>query len=134
MNSAEIFAGFIHFLFPALRELIFSKLQPQFEDNDENKIRHAILEIMARFPQAADTTLRQQIPVLDVMTICFKVIQEDNETNGTIAVKLVFELHKTYRPSLESSVPVSCCLLLLSYFNGGIINISLFRSFPFPLL
>ena len=96
------FGNFIHHIFPVLRELIVVKIPPQFEDNDENKVRQMILEIFSRFPS---TEVIRPI-VMDLMTIGLKVLQEDNEENAIISLKIMFDLHKTYRPSLEGYVQV----------------------------
>lgn len=101
VHTAE-FGSFLSNLFPSLREVVVSKTNPQFEDNDENKIRRTILDIFNRFP---NTQILQQI-VFELMTISLKVIQEDNEENALIALKSMFDLHKTYRPNLENQVQV----------------------------
>ena len=96
------FGNFISHIFPVLRDLIVAKIPPQFEDNDENKLRQMILEIFSRFP----TTEVIRPIVADLMSIGLKILQEDNEENAIIALKFMFDSHKTYRPSLESYVQV----------------------------
>lgn len=39
-----------------------------------------------------------------------KVLQADNEDNALIAQRVIFELHKAYRPHTESQVQVSTCI------------------------
>lgn len=96
------FVNFTTHVFPVLRELILSKIPPQSEDNDENKVRHTILEIFSRFP----TTETLRSIVMDLISIGLRVLQEDNEENAITALKIMFDLHKTYRPSLEHQVQV----------------------------
>lgn len=112
VHTPEFF-GFTNLIFPALRDIILSKISPQMEDNDENKIRHTVLEICSRFP----TTETLRSIVMDLINIGLRVIQDDNEDNAVIALKIMFDLHKTYRPSLESQVQVQLsCGIILSYF------------------
>lgn len=125
------FANFIRSLFPTLRDIIGSKIPPQFEDNDENKVRHVILEIFSRFPNLEP--LKQV--VLDLINIATKVINEDNEGNAIVALKLLFDLHKTFRLSLDGHVQVRhiqllhdrcfiiCLLVLFQEFCGRRIEI-----------
>jgi transformation/transcription domain-associated protein len=96
------FVNFTNHVFPVLRDIVGTRISPQMEDNDDNKIRHTVLEIFSRFP----TTETLRSIVIDLMTIGLRVLQEDNEENAIIALKIMFDLHKTYRPSLESQVQV----------------------------
>jgi hypothetical protein len=107
------FVNFTNHIFPVLREIILSRVSPQMEDNEENKIRHTVLEICSRFP----TTETLRTIVMDLMNISLRVLQEDNEDNAIIALKIMFDLHKTYRPSLESQVQPLMEIVLSIYKN-----------------
>jgi hypothetical protein len=94
------FANFMHHLFPILRDLIVIKTSPQFEDNAENRVRHSLLEIFNKFPN--NETLKPY--VYEIMILSLKVLADDNEENAIIALKVIFDLHKSYRPSLEQYI------------------------------
>ena len=76
----------------------------QVIDNDENRICHIILEMFSRLPQ--NDSLKPYVP--DLMSIVMRVIGDidDNEDNAVMCLKLLFELHKTYRGMLEVQVLV----------------------------
>lgn len=100
------YAPFLSHLFPALRDLVVLKISPQFEDNDENKIRHTVLEIFNRLPS---TEVLRQL-VVELVAISMKVVTDDNEDNAVLALKILFDLHKAFRPGLESQVQVGVLL------------------------
>lgn len=94
------FANFMHHLFPILRDLVVIKTSPQLEDNAENKVRHSLLEIFNKFPN--NDILKPY--VYEIMILSLKVLADDNEENAIIALKIIFDLHKTFRPSLEQYI------------------------------
>lgn len=94
------FANFMHHLFPILRDLVIVKTSPQLEDNAENKVRHSLLEIFNKFPN--NETLKPY--VYEIMILSLKVLADDNEENAITALKIVFDLHKSFRPSLEQYI------------------------------
>jgi transcription initiation factor IIF auxiliary subunit len=40
------------------------------------------------------------------MTLATKVVADDNEDNAILALKIVFDLHKTFRTQMEAYVQV----------------------------
>ena len=68
------------------------------------------MEIFSRFPSITHTDILKA-HVLDILQVSMKVLVEDNEDNALIAQRIVFELHKAYRPYMESQVQVSTVLL-----------------------
>lgn len=99
------FGNFVSQLFPTLRDLIFNNTPIQFEDNTENKIRNYILDIFHHFPMNHESL---RMIALDLIAISLRVINDDNEDNAILASKIFFDIHKTYRPNLESQVQVRC--------------------------
>ena len=77
----------------------------QFEANDENRVRHAIMEILSRLTSGPHTELLKP-NIMDILQVAMKVLQDDNEDNALIAQRVIFELHKAYRPYMESQVQV----------------------------
>jgi transformation/transcription domain-associated protein len=96
-TSVSDFANFLNYMFPILRDLIVTKISPQFEDNEENRVRHCLLEIFNKFPN--NEALKPY--VYEIMVLSLKVLAEDNEDNAIIALKIIFDLHKAFRASLE---------------------------------
>ena len=77
----------------------------QFEANDENRVRHAIMEILSRLTSGPHTELLKP-NIMDILQVAMKVLQDDNEDNALIAQRVIFELHKAHRPYMESQVQV----------------------------
>ena len=87
----------------------------QYFDTSINRSRKSILEIFNRFHN--NDALR---PVAgEIMNICHRVMNEDNEENAQIALKVLIDIHRTFRPANEAS--------LISYFE---IVIKSFRNLP----
>ena len=99
VNTPE-YGSFLINLFPLLRDLMKSRTREQFQDNTENRVRCCILEIFGKFPN--NEVLRPFVS--DIMQVSLKVLESDNEDNALVALKIVFDLHKSYRPSLEASI------------------------------
>ena len=49
LHTSE-YTDFLQRLYPALHSILSQRTKPQFIDNEENKCRHAILDLMYRFP------------------------------------------------------------------------------------
>lgn len=102
-------------MFNILRDLLLINLPIQSFDTSINRCRKSILEIFNRFHN--NDALR---PVAgDIMNICHHVMNEDNEDNALIALKVLIDIHRTFRPTNESS--------LIAYFE---IVIKTFRNLP----
>ena len=39
-----------------------------------------------------------------MLSLCMKLLETDNEENAVICLRIIFDLHKNYRPSLEAEV------------------------------
>lgn len=56
---------------------------------------------------------------------------EDNEENALVAIRIIFDLHKTFKPALESQVQVyneidhACFTLSCSYLSIHVYSLSL---------
>ena len=70
------------------------------EERPEHRIRHTILEICYRLPQ--NEVLRPYAASL--VELAMGVLLNDYEDNAILAVKIIFELHKSYRPMLADHV------------------------------
>lgn len=59
-----------------------------------------LLEVLNRLPN--NETLRPHVQ--DMLSLCMKLLELDNEENAVICLRILFDLHKNFRPSLEGEV------------------------------
>jgi transformation/transcription domain-associated protein len=112
VHTAE-YANFLENIFPPLRDLIRYKTREQLEDNPENRIRRMVLDIFHKFP--GNEVLRPH--VYEIMQLSLRIVEGDNEDNACIALKIILDLHKTYRPALDSYVQPFLDLVIRMYEN-----------------
>ena len=76
-----------------LIESLFSYLQ---------QLRKLILEIIHRLPSNEHLKgfLRQ------ILNLCFKLLETDNEENVMVCLRIIIELHKTFRPQFTAEVSI----------------------------
>lgn len=86
------------FLFPAFATLL--QLPASFQDDTRHNIRNTILEVLNRLPN--NEVLRPY--VVRCLVLSMKVLATDNEDNSLVALRIIFDLHKNFRPSLEAEV------------------------------
>ena len=94
------FSKFMSTLFPTFKNLLSVQVKPQMEENDHNKFRNVLLEILNRLPN-------NDVPkpyVGDLLHLAMTILKEDNEENALICLRIIFDLHKNYRPTLENEV------------------------------
>jgi transformation/transcription domain-associated protein len=75
---------------PLLAQLL--ETVPQHEDSELQKLRHAALDALSKFPPAE--AFRPY--AAKVVEMCLKVLTSDNQQNGIIAIKTFIELHKLF--------------------------------------
>eukprot|EP00899_Mesostigma_viride_P026573 jgi/Mesvir1/70/Mv13673-RA.2 len=93
------YANFLTAYFKVVCQLLRST-QPVFVDNYEHRLRNVLLEILNRLPHTE--FLRPYVP--DLMKLSMQVLEQDNEDNALICLRIIFDLHKNFRPNLESDV------------------------------
>lgn len=94
------FSNFLTTLFPAFKTMLIDKTKPQLIKNSENKFRNVLLEILNRLPNN-DVLKPYAEQLLQLVTSILKV---ENEENALICLRIIFDLHKNYRPTLEPQV------------------------------
>ncbi len=99
VHSQDYGAFLEHFL-KAFVEVLTVVTKPQLENNDIHKTRSTILEVMSRLPH--NDVLKSRCHQL--LPLAMNVMQTDNEENSVTAIHIVFDLHKTFRPDLETQV------------------------------
>ncbi|OSX75809.1 hypothetical protein BU14_0219s0009, partial [Porphyra umbilicalis] len=89
-----------HFI-PALKSVLTEVTVPQTVDNEVHKARNVVLEVLNRLPHI--DALRPYVP--DLLTLALRILVTDNEENAVTALRIIFDLHKNFRPHLEAHVP-----------------------------
>lgn len=80
---------------------ILKETKPQFiADNPEQKLRNMILEILNRLPN--NDVFRQYVKPL--LKVVMYLLSSENEENALICLRIIIDLHKNYRPTLEIEV------------------------------
>lgn len=74
--------------------------KPQFTDNPEHKLRNIVVEILNRLPHSE--VLRPFVQ--DLLKVAMQVLTTDNEENGLICIRIIFDLLRNFRPTLETEV------------------------------
>lgn len=93
------YIAFLENHFMSLRDLLLAN-PIQYEDNEINKLRHAVLEIFSRLPQQG--VMKEY--VADLMSVGIKTLSEDNESNALLALKIVSDMNRSFRTQLEHNV------------------------------
>jgi transformation/transcription domain-associated protein len=80
---------------------ILKETKPQFiADNPEQRLRNMILEIINRLPN--NDVFRGCVKPL-IKVVMF-LLSSENEDNALICLRIIIDLHKNYRPTLEQDV------------------------------
>ncbi|KAI9486745.1 MAG: hypothetical protein EXX96DRAFT_53394 [Benjaminiella poitrasii] len=94
------YSRFLATLIPVFID-IFQNGTPIFQSNvPEQKLRNIILEIIYRLPQTE--ILKEYVP--DLCKMLMHLLRVENEDNGVVCVKIITDLHRTYRHLLEDQV------------------------------
>lgn len=100
MHAPE-YPTFLRWLFPAFRSILLkSPALHQRTDAFENRFRLVLLEILNRLPN--NEILKPY--AVDLLRLAINIISCDNEENALTCLRIIFDLHKNYRPALESEV------------------------------
>lgn len=98
VHTAE-YRNFLQYLFPVFYNVL-RQGQPQFNDGPDQKIRNIILEILNRLPN--NDLLKPYVQ--NLLKLSMYLLEVENEENAVICLRIIIDLHKTYRPSLEAEV------------------------------
>lgn len=114
VHSGDYAAFLSHFL-PAFRVVLTELTTPQVEDNVVHKTRAVILEVLNRLPH--NEVLRAKFT--ELLPLAMNVLQNDSEDNAVTAIHIIFDLHKSFRPHLESQVQPFLDFVRTLYSNFG---------------
>ncbi|KAI8370186.1 hypothetical protein EDC96DRAFT_563874 [Choanephora cucurbitarum] len=104
-DQVEIFqtleySRFLATLIPVFVDILQNG-NPVFQSNvPEQKLRNIILEIIYRLPQTE--TLKEYAP--DLCRMLIHLLKVENEDNAVVCVKIIIDLHRTFRTVLEDQV------------------------------
>ena len=98
VNTAE-YPAFLAAFLPAFQKVL-ETTPPHFEDGPEHKTRNAVLEMMNRLPHNEHLRPHDKL----VLGLAMDALKTENEENALICLRIIFDLHRNFRPSLESEV------------------------------
>ena len=98
-HTAE-YLNFLKCYFRAFSAILLHVTKPQFVDNPEHKLRNIVVEILNRLPHSE--VLRPFVQ--DLLKVAMQVLTTDNEENGLICIRIIFDLLRNFRPTLENEV------------------------------
>eukprot|EP00002_Diphylleia_rotans_P036225 TRINITY_DN7963_c0_g1_i1.p1 TRINITY_DN7963_c0_g1~~TRINITY_DN7963_c0_g1_i1.p1 ORF type:complete len:3345 (+),score=544.19 TRINITY_DN7963_c0_g1_i1:49-10083(+) len=111
ITQTSEYSSFLRFLIPAFNQLLARIPVQYYAETPEQKARNSILELLSRLPMGE--SLRGY--VFEILKTTMNVFENDNEENAAISLRLIVELHKSYRPLLESEVQEFLNLVLKIY-------------------
>ncbi|XP_059645489.1 uncharacterized protein LOC132287044 [Cornus florida] len=94
------YLNFLKCYFRAFSAILYHITKPQFVDNPEHKLRNIIIEILNRLPHSE--VLRPFVQ--ELLKVAMHVLTTDNEENGLICIRIIFDLLRNFRPTLENEV------------------------------
>ncbi|TYI41023.1 hypothetical protein ES332_A02G205400v1 [Gossypium tomentosum] len=98
-HTAE-YLNFLKCYFRAFSVVLLQVTRPQYSDNHEHKVRNVVVEILNRLPHSE--VLRPFVQ--DLLKLAMQVLTNDNEENGLICIRIIFDLLRNFRPTLENEV------------------------------
>lgn len=94
------YLNFLKCYFHAFKLILTEITTPQLTENAEHKLRNVVVEILNRLPHSE--VLRPF--VLDLLKLSLLVLTNDNEDNALISIRIIFDLLRNFRPTVESEV------------------------------
>ncbi|KAM7263761.1 hypothetical protein ACFE04_001444 [Oxalis oulophora] len=113
-HTAE-YLNFLKCYFRAFSVILIQITKPQFVDNPEHKLRNIVVEILNRLPHSE--VLRPFVQ--DLLKVAMQVLTTDNEENGLICIRIIFDLLRNFRPTLENEVQPFLDFVCKIYHNFG---------------
>ncbi|KAL3525275.1 hypothetical protein ACH5RR_013647 [Cinchona calisaya] len=94
------YLNFLKCYFRAFSVILYRITKPQFTDNPEHKLRNIVVEILSRLPHSE--VLRPFVQ--ELLKVAMHVLTNDNEENGLICIRIIFDLLRNFRPTSETEV------------------------------
>ncbi|KAL9657302.1 hypothetical protein ABK040_011522 [Willaertia magna] len=123
ITTISEYTSFTNILLRPLLDYLNEQTKPKFKKDDkENLLRQLVIEIIQRLPYAEIFKDKREELFL-VMNTLLSVLRNDNEQNGSLAVKIIMEIHRSFRSHLPNFVQPFIDILLQFYSNfEGIIE------------
>ena len=99
MVNTSDYPTFLTAFLPAFKSVL-DAVSAQLEDNVEHKTRKQVLEMLNKLPHNEHLRPHDKT-VLGIATAALKV---ENEENALVCLRVIFDLHRNFRPSLEFEV------------------------------
>ncbi|KAA8493601.1 Transcription-associated protein 1 [Porphyridium purpureum] len=99
VHTAE-YRRFLRRFISVFKKVLDHLIPPQEVDGIDQKSRHLVLEILNRLPHIEVT----RPYVVEILQIAMTALKSENEDNAIICLKIIFDLHKSYRGTLEEHV------------------------------
>ncbi|XP_047320592.1 transformation/transcription domain-associated protein-like [Impatiens glandulifera] len=119
---------FLKCYFTAFSDIMYHITSPQSVDNPEHKLRNIVLEILNRLPHSE--AIRPFVQ--ELMKIAMHVLTIDNEENGLICIRIIFDLLRNFRPTSESEIQPLFDFVCKIYHNFGSTVSYIFESSEVP--
>ena len=99
VNSSSEYPKFIAAFMPALTAVL-ETTPAQLSDGPEHKLRNTTLEVLNRMPHT------EALRPFDkqVLKLAMDALKAENEENALVCLRIIFDLHRNFRPNLESEV------------------------------
>ncbi|CAH9105798.1 unnamed protein product [Cuscuta europaea] len=94
------YLNFLKCYFRPFSVIMYHMTKPQTMDNPEHKLRNIVVEILNRLPHSE--VLRPFVQ--ELLKVAMHVLTTDNEENGLICIRIIFDLLRNFRPTLETEV------------------------------
>ncbi|KAL6010354.1 hypothetical protein ACLOJK_000785 [Asimina triloba] len=94
------YLNFLKCYFRSFSAILTQLTTPQLSETHEHKLRNVIVETLNRLPHTE--VLRPFVQ--DLLKVAMHVLTTDNEENGLICIRIIFDLLRNFRPSLEAEV------------------------------
>jgi transformation/transcription domain-associated protein len=122
VHSSE-YRNFLECYFPAFEALLAVNVTPQFEQGHLNRVRFIVLEILNRLPSSE--LLKPYI--VKLLRLTMSILAVDNQENALVCLKIIFSLHKNFRPMLKEYVPEFLKFVQSLYTNLEATRVILFK-------
>jgi transformation/transcription domain-associated protein len=100
MTHTPDYLNFLRCYFRAFSAILTNYTKPQATENAEHKLRNVVIEILNRLPHSE--VLRPFVQ--DLLKLSLRVLTQDNEDNALLAIRIVFDLLRNFRPTVEAEV------------------------------
>lgn len=113
MTHTPDYLNFLRCYFRAFSAILTNYTTPQATENAEHKLRNVVIEILNRLPHSE--VLRPFVQ--DLLKLSLRVLTQDNEDNALLAIRIVFDLLRNFRPTVEAEVQPFIDFVIVIYRN-----------------